>query len=455
MWKKCIKNIFGRIVFVPLLLFPLSTGAEEMIIPAKLQVPLILKILTFDRNFESRVRSEFTIGIVYAPTNPASLKAKDEILNVLKGYEADNKTIKKLPIKHTLLEYTTESNVEKTVRSSQIDVLYIAPGNAHHLEALLNISRTHRIITVTGIPDYVEQGVAVGVGLKRSNKPQILINLLSSKFEGSAFDATLLKLAAVFQPSPLIVLVIDDDPEVGDLIKQFLSEELGCRVKTASDGEKGIQLARELHPATITVDMLMPGIDGWAVLTTLKTTPELANIPIIMLTTADDKNTGYVLDVSDYLTKPFEGDQLTMILKENQCEHPPCSVLIVEDEASIRKMMRQMLENEKWMVMEAENGRVALEHIARNRPELILVDLMMSKPIPSEIEEIDGFEFIEQLRTHEEWQSIPIVVVIGKGLTQTDRLQLNDSVTKMLQQGGYSREDLLQEVRELVVTGIH
>jgi len=238
------------------------------------------------------------------------------------------------------------------------------------------------------------------------------------------------------------VLVIDDDPTVCDLLQRFLSKE-GFRVARASGGEEGLRLAKELHPNAITLDVLMPGMDGWAVLTALKADPDLADIPVIMLTIVDDKNLGYALGASDYLTKPIDRDRLVAILQKYRHEDPSRPVLVVEDDTDTREMLRRMLEREGWVVTEAEHGRVGLERVAEHRPAVILLDLMMP--------EMDGFEFVAEVRKHEAWRAIPIVVVTAKDLTEEDRLRLNGYVEKILQKGAHSRDGLLREVRDLVM----
>jgi len=241
------------------------------------------------------------------------------------------------------------------------------------------------------------------------------------------------------------VLVIDDDPTVRDLMNRFLGKE-GFQVKTASRGEEGLRLAKELRPDVITLDVLMPEMDGWAVLTALKTDPELADIPVVMLTIVDDKNMGYALGASDYMTKPIDRGHLASILRRFRSESPPYRVLVVEDDAHTREMLRRMLEKEGWTATEAENGRVALERLDETLPDLILLDLIMP--------EMDGFQFAAELREHEAWRSIPIVVVTAKDLTVEDRLRLNGYVEKILQKGVYNREALLAEVRDLVETAV-
>jgi signal transduction histidine kinase/DNA-binding response OmpR family regulator len=237
------------------------------------------------------------------------------------------------------------------------------------------------------------------------------------------------------------VLVIDDDPTVHDLMQRCLRKE-GLRMVAAASGEAGLRLAKELRPAAITLDVMMPGMDGWAVLTTLKADPDVADIPVIMLTIVDDKNMGYALGAADYLTKPIDWGRLAVILQKYRCAHPPCTVLVVEDEADTRDMLRRLLDKEGWVVTEATNGRVALELMAERQPELILLDLMMP--------EMDGFAFIEALRQQDAWRSIPVVVVTAKDLMPDDRRRLNGYVERILQKGAYSREELLREIHNLV-----
>jgi signal transduction histidine kinase/CheY-like chemotaxis protein/HAMP domain-containing protein len=241
------------------------------------------------------------------------------------------------------------------------------------------------------------------------------------------------------------VLVIDDDPTVHDLVQRFLNKE-GLKMIVARSGEEGIRLAKEIRPAVITLDVLMPGMDGWAVLTELKADPALSEIPVIMLTIMDEKQMGYALGAADYLTKPIDWDHFAAVLKRYECARPPCPVLVVEDDPVMRDMLQRRLEKEGWTVMEAENGRVALKRMAERQPDLILLDLMMP--------EMDGFQFLDEIRTREDWRSIPIIVVTAKELTEEDRQKLNGSVEKILQKGAYSREELIREVRDLVTVSI-
>ena len=245
------------------------------------------------------------------------------------------------------------------------------------------------------------------------------------------------------EPPPIAncVLVIDDDPAQRDLIQRFLSKEGFC-VRTAAGGEAGLRLARQLRPVAITLDVMMPDMDGWSVLSALKADADLRDIPVIMLTMVDDPERGFTLGAADYATKPVDRARLSQILKKYTCPNPPCPVLLVDDDAAARALMRDILEKEGWKVSEAENGRVALECMERERPSLILLDLMMP--------EMDGFEFAARVRRHPEWRSIPIVVVTAHDLTGEERRRLNGYVETILQKDGDSREALLHQLRDLL-----
>jgi CheY-like chemotaxis protein len=240
--------------------------------------------------------------------------------------------------------------------------------------------------------------------------------------------------------------VIDDDPTVCDLMRRFFNKE-GFRVESAPGGEQGLRLAREIQPDVITLDVMMPGMDGWAVLAALKAEAKLADIPVIMVTMLNDKNMGYALGASDYMTKPIERERLLALLKKyrpalaSRPDAPP-SILTVEDDPAMREMLRRTLEKEGWVVHEAENGQVGLAQVVGQRPDVILLDLMMPQ--------MDGFEFVAALRQQETGRSIPVVVVTAKELTAEEREQLNRYVEKILQKGACSRDQLLAEVCDLV-----
>ena len=237
------------------------------------------------------------------------------------------------------------------------------------------------------------------------------------------------------------VLVVDDDPSARDLLKRFLNKE-GFHVECAANGPEAITAAKRIRPKVITLDVMMPGMDGWAVLTKLKEEPAVANIPVIMLTIVDDKHFGHALGATEYLTKPVDRDRLSAAIHKLTKPTSPGKVLIVDDDPEVREMLVRTLERQDWAASTAADGRAGLDAVAANKPDLILLDLMMPR--------MDGFEFVSELRKHQDWRSIPIIVITAKTLTNEDRLLLQGHVQKVLQKGDFSLDALLAELREIV-----
>ncbi|WP_052128267.1 response regulator [Neosynechococcus sphagnicola] len=205
-------------------------------------------------------------------------------------------------------------------------------------------------------------------------------------------------------------------------------------------------MARQLHPDAITLDVMMPHMDGWTVLTALKADPELAAIPVVMLTMVDERNLGYALGTSDYLTKPIERDLLVRVLTKYQPHLVSNRVLVITADSSDRIELRQLLEREGWTVVETEQGAGALEQIAIAQPDVLLLDLMLP--------DLDGFEVIAQIRSHPTWKSLPIVVLTAQELTATERLKLSGSVEQIIQKHSQNLEQTLKELQQLVATAV-
>ncbi|RYG62612.1 response regulator, partial [bacterium] len=185
----------------------------------------------------------------------------------------------------------------------------------------------------------------------------------------------------------------------------------------------------------------MPGMDGWTVLSKLKADPAVSHIPVVMLTMMDDVRRGYALGASGYITKPTDRKRLAQILKEYSSLHSKRCVLLVDDDAQTRQMLRSMLEISGWLVIEAENVDVALNRMAA-RPNLILIDLSKA--------EGDGLEFAETLRRSDAWHSIPVVLLADKELSVALTLGLMGGVHTVLDRREWSREELTQQMKHLL-----
>ena len=237
------------------------------------------------------------------------------------------------------------------------------------------------------------------------------------------------------------VLVIDDDQIARDLLRRVLSRE-GFDVVTASGGHEGLELARDLRPSVITLDVLMSEMDGWSVLQEIRADPVLRETPVVMLTILDEKQRGFALGASAYLTKPVERARIAAALEPFKTKGTMPHALVVEDDLTTREMMRRLLVGEGWTAETATNGREALERLAGKTADLILLDLMMP--------EMDGFEFLARLREIPAHASVPVIIVTAADITDGERRRLLGGVAHILEKAAYGREELLVEVRNLV-----
>jgi CheY-like chemotaxis protein len=205
---------------------------------------------------------------------------------------------------------------------------------------------------------------------------------------------------------------------------------------------EGLRLAKELRPTAITLDVMMPDLDGWSVLAALRQDPELADIPVIMITIVDEHRRGIALGAAGYLTKPIDHERLHRLVSRFRAPVPPTRVLLVEDDAVQRERMRGWLEGPQWTVREAANGREALDRLKEGKPDVILLDLMMP--------EMDGFAVVAALQKEAGWQDIPVIVITSLDLDAKDRARLNAGVQFVLVKERFRPADLVERIRWLV-----
>jgi len=257
-------------------------------------------------------------------------------------------------------------------------------------------------------------------GLRKRSRPELALDLSSG-------------------PTGPRVLCIDDDPVARDLLRRFLEKE-GFRVREASSGPEGIAIAKEERPDVITLDVMMPGMDGWTVLTKLKQDPNTAEIPVVMVTMVEDADVGLALGASDFLTKPIERESLATTLGRHAGARR--TVLLVEDDAETRAMTRRMLEREGWTVAEAADGRAGIERMRATRPQVVVLDLMMP--------EVDGFSFLDAVAGDPQLSETPVVVLTAKDLSADERRQLDLQAARVMEKGRHGKEQLLRQVRTLL-----
>jgi PAS domain S-box-containing protein len=266
------------------------------------------------------------------------------------------------------------------------------------------------------------------------------VEVTSKLGEGSTFTVTLPDQVARAAQAPsqsvrkstagqsgdgsMTILVVDDDPDVHDLLAATLSRE-GYNVDFAHDGVEALEKMRQSPPDLVTLDVMMPKMDGWSLLGIMKSDAALHHIPVIMLTIVDDRNLGYSLGASEFMTKPIDRARLLAVIEqfsESEGEHV---VLVVDDDQDIRSVVRRTVESAGLKAAEAPHGRAALNWLRDNPPPaLVLLDLMMT--------EVDGFEFLQQMRQQPQWADIPVIVLTAKTLTEEERVFLAERTMLIL-----------------------
>jgi signal transduction histidine kinase/DNA-binding response OmpR family regulator len=235
-----------------------------------------------------------------------------------------------------------------------------------------------------------------------------------------------------------LVMVVDDDPNGRDLLAATVRRER-YRVIEAMDGETALALAREWHPDVITLDVLMPRMDGWAVLTALKSDPELAKIPIIIVTVLEDRGIAVSLGAAEFLTKPVDRARLAATLR--QYVYGRGVVLVVDDESESRALARRHLDRLGWEAAEAGDGAGALSWLSQNPPPaMILLDLVMPG--------MNGFAFLEEIAKHPDWREIPIVILTAMPLGAAERELLAGRTREVIAKGA---DDFAQVLRRILV----
>ena len=235
-----------------------------------------------------------------------------------------------------------------------------------------------------------------------------------------------------------VVLCVDDDEGVITLFRRYLDKQ-GYRVVGLSDPFRVVEEARRIRPFAITLDVMMPGKDGWQVIQELKADPETRDIPVVICTIVGEKGRGLSLGAADYLVKPILEQDLLNALDRLDREEGRHRVLIVDDQLDDRNLLRRMIEaQEGYEVIEAGSGQEAVLLVHQRRPHIIILDLLMP--------EMDGFAVLEALKADESTRAIPIIVVTAKELTEQERQLLNHRIEALIQKGVLRSEELLEDV---------
>jgi len=237
------------------------------------------------------------------------------------------------------------------------------------------------------------------------------------------------------------ILVIDDDPIVRELLRSYLTEA-GCDVTVAPSGREGLRLARQVRPSAITLDVMMPDVDGWEVMRELKAAPETAEIPVLIVSVSDDRTTGMALGAVGYIVKPVDKAQLLAEIERVATVRTVRRILVVDDDPAAREHICEVLREGPYAAETASGGAEALERVRASRPDVMVLDLMMP--------EVDGFAVLDQLRADPATADLPVVVLTAKDLTADEQDQLKRAARAVITKGRTDKERLLQEVHAAI-----
>ncbi|HEX6898113.1 MAG TPA: response regulator [Thermoanaerobaculia bacterium] len=240
-----------------------------------------------------------------------------------------------------------------------------------------------------------------------------------------------------------LVLIVEDDPDASALLSQTVASA-GYRFRLAPSGSVGLELARQLQPAAITLDVMMPGMDGWRVLQALKADPRTQEIPVIVCSIVDNRALGYRLGASAYLLKPVDPEQLTLLLRSVGGPELPEEdgyVLVVDDEHGVRELLTTALRKAGYRVRPVASGEAALAAIAQAVPQAVISDLIMPHGM-------SGFELIARLRHDPRTEHTPVLILTGKDLTPEDRRLIVDQIAEVIRKGDLLMSDLQTRLRE-------
>ncbi len=238
------------------------------------------------------------------------------------------------------------------------------------------------------------------------------------------------------------VMVVDDDPLMQQLVAGQL-EPAGFKVVAVEDGVNALRIARESKPQAILLDIHLPRLDGWSVLSQLKSEPALANIPVILVSVEEQRARGYSLGACEYLVKPVEPDRLVEVVTRTLGTVALASgeVLVVDDDASTRELVSRSLRRAGFSTSEAHSGEDALLKARVSPPVLVVLDLMMPN--------LDGFEVLRRLRA--EKLTMPVVVLTGKTLSAEEQATLRDGFIAFVRKGGHALEDVIGQAKTLLL----
>jgi len=376
--------------------------------------------------------------------------------DVPKGVYSDRSRIKQVLINllSNAIKFTESGEIRLEVKAKQSEIEFSVTDTGIGIkpEHLQDIFDEFKQIED---PLKVKPG-GTGLGLAISKKMVELmggrIRVQSEYGKGSCFQFTVpvkqisaskkspAILPGTIDPSKKLVLTIDDELKAQEILKIYLKKE-NYEVIQAYNAVEAMELARKHRPFAITLDIIMPGRDGWDILHELKEDPQTQDIPVICISVLDNRAIGLTLGAFEYLTKPIDKEQLIRELKRLEKRFQIYDILIVDDEPQVVDLMAKYLEEaNNYTVSKAYGGEQGLLMVGESRPDLILLDLMMP--------DTDGFEVIRRLKKSDETKAIPIIIISAKKLVQEEVAYLSKNIEKIIKKENFTREKFLKDIKD-------
>lgn len=237
-----------------------------------------------------------------------------------------------------------------------------------------------------------------------------------------------------------VIEIVDDDKDFRNLVMMYLKAE-GLEVLEARNGQEGFYLASTEKPDLILLDIYLPDLDGFDLLSVLKRDPQTKGIPVVILSVVKEPHRGLELGASDFLVKPTGSQEIVSTVRRILLETARKKILIVDDEPDTVEFLSQGLEIEGYQTFKAYEGVVTLKLAAERQPDLILLDLMMPG--------IDGWEVIRELKQKKETQEIPVIIITAKGGREDREKGLQLGAKKYIPKP-FEIKELLGEIKEII-----
>jgi signal transduction histidine kinase/DNA-binding response OmpR family regulator len=393
--------------------------------------------------------------IVTSVMSTATGLVKDKPIRLLRQIDADLPIVRADPIRLRQVLLNLLSNAAKFTDEGEIVVhASVQTGPAGLPEILVSVADTGPGISQEDQSKLFQPFSQVddsptrktgGTGLGLSISQQLIqlhggrIGVHSEPGKGSTFYFTLPiqrpKAEAAQARGGKPILAVDDDRQVLALYERYLGPQ-GYDVVGLTDPSKAVERARQLKPFAITLDIMMPGVDGWQVLTELKRDPETRDIPVIVCSIVEQQERGFSLGAADYLLKPILQDDIISALNRLNGDGSIEEVLVIDDDPNALRLVNKMFqESTRYKLATADGGLAGWDMLTSHPPQAVILDLFMP--------EMDGFTILEKMRENPRLRDVPVVVISGGDLSREQRQQLSDFGQRLIRKGSIDEKDLL------------